>query len=498
LFPWAFVSSHRGRRRSCCPPRMLLSSEFSLPLVLLIISLISVTPAAAVRRFVTLSTLSTMLTNAHGQYLAPDLVRRQSPTLGPGPASFDPSPTDSSSSSPSQTATLILPKPPQMTTCQSATITWLYSGPSPAQLTLQLTDIDLNLNQSTTPTLMTLSDNIDATALNWTWEQVDVPSGRYILEGAVLDANTTSNSFFVANGSDTSCLQSIPTTSTPTPSQMPPPTSKNTHAAAIAGGIVGGAVLLSVLLGALFLWRKNRQLRSRRGAAVGRWGGLGSNASSGGDPFTRDKALHGPSESMGGMLHDISPAAAGGGNTVTASSRDDFDSVLDSEEKFSSPISPRPDSMVILPYSPTHRRGSSSTAFERHSDIPLPPIDTRAYDPRRRSLDSPTTTTAAAADYRHSPGSSPPSTKISSRKPSAEMIPMDRSASGKRRSSRKPVPQYDDDDAADMQQQSHNVPLPSSEPATTDFGSTPKHKLSSGDVRPVHYLIPDMPQTPNT
>jgi hypothetical protein len=183
------------------------------------------------------------------------------------------------------------------------------------------------------------------------------------------------------------------------------------------------------------------------------------------------------------MLNDVGPA----GNTVTASSRDDFDSV-EEEEKLSSPISPaqRPDSIVVLPYSAAHRRGSS--ALERHSDIPLPAIDPRADNRRRLSLD--------LTDYRHSPGSSP-STKSSSRKPSAEMIPMDRSTSGNRRSSRKPVPQYD---AAEIQS---NVGMPSSEQLATDFNSSypppngnPKHKLSSGDIRPIHYLIPDMP-TPN-
>ncbi|KIM78239.1 hypothetical protein PILCRDRAFT_600759 [Piloderma croceum F 1598] len=415
----------------------------------------------------------------------PDLVRRQTISLGPGPVSFNPSATTSSSSSASSpTATLILQKPDQMTTCQSGSITWFYTGPLPAQLTLELTDI--NVNQSTNPSppiiLMTLADSIDATAENWTWQTIDVPSGHYVVEGAVLDVNATSDPFFVANGSDTSCLQTI--TTTPTPSQVA--TSKKTHVAAIAGGTVGGVVLLAVILGALLLWRKSRQVRSRRGAAVGRWGGLGSNAS--GEPFTRDKVVngnhHGPSESMGGMLNDVGPAA----NNTIASSRDDFDSV-DEEEKLSSPLSPaqRPDSIVVLPYSAAHRRGSS-VAFERHSDIPLPAIDTRADSRRRRSLDQ--------IDYRHSPASSsPPSTtKNSSRKPSAEMIPMDRSSSGgNRRSSRKPVPQYD---AAEIQ---GNV-LPSSEQLAMDFSSTPngnpKHKLSSGDIRPIHYLMPDMP-TPN-
>ena len=81
-----------------------------------------------------------------------------------------------------------------------------------------------------------LGFNIDATAENWTWQQVDVPSGYYVLEGGVPYVNATSEAFFISNGSDTSCLP----TQSATPSQTPISiSSNNTNVAAIAGGTVG-------------------------------------------------------------------------------------------------------------------------------------------------------------------------------------------------------------------------------------------------------------------
>jgi hypothetical protein len=80
---------------------------------------------------------------------------------------------------------------------------------------------------------------------------------------------------------------------------------------------------------------------------------------------------------------------------------------------------------------------------------------------------------------------------------------MDRSVSGSRRASRKPVPQYD---ATEIEVRSSIVDIPPfelpsmnrhSHNLAANVPSNPKRKSTSMDVRPMHYLIPDMPQSGN-
>jgi len=388
-----------------------------------------------------------------------------------------------------------------MTTCQTGTIVWNYAGPSPAQLTLGLTDVNVMQSATSTPPpsiVITLASDIDPTIGNWTWEQVDVPSGYYIVNGSVLDANAQTDEFFIANGSDTSCIQTQSSTPSSTPSstttQLPISVSSHkTSVGAIVGGSVGGVIVIGTIIGAVLFSRRDRRLSSRRGAAVGKWGGLGSTGP--GDPFTRDKVStkdtnHGPSESMGGILNDVDPAII-----TTASSRDDS---LDEEKMASSITSTRKLGSVAVPLNMnTHHRISTSssgrnrpsTAFER---IPMPVIDTTESH-RRFSVDIPGH--ASAISTPDTPRPSP----MSPRRPgnfSTEAIPMDRSASGSRRTSRKPVPAYDEAEIEAHNGYS-NLPLPpkdsSSSHTTDNISSSPKNKSIPGDVQPMHLLMPDMP-----
>ena len=246
---------------------------------------------------------------------------------------------------------------------------------------------------------------------------------------------------------------------------------------------------------ALLLWHKRNRANSRRGPAVGRWGGLRSSGSS-------DTRHHGPSESMGGILNDIGPAIA---TAATAGSRDDFTSAED--EKTESPITPanRHDSVTSLSYPTSHPRASTTslghnqtsqsyaaTALQHGLPIPVPISDTERH--KRGSMD--------VADLSYS--LSTPGTRLShaskrGTEPPIDIIPMDRPNSGNRRASRKPVPQYD---ASEIEVRSSIIDMPSFEPSsmnsqsrssTINISNSPKRISVPLDARPMHYLVPDMP-----
>lgn len=407
------------------------------------------------------------------------------------------------------TPTLIMNTPSTLMTCQPANITWEFSGSNTASMTLLITDE--YVSQSTLATapptvLWTLAENADASLGTWEWPTVNLTSGYYMLQGAVTGGSSEQTSpFFIATGSDTSCLPASSSgASSPTGTSIPSTgSSKKTNAGAIAGGVVGGVVVLLVALFALLFVRKqNNAARSRRG----NWGGLAGASTDSQAAFAKggrstgqsaSGGVHKPTESTGGMLNDIGPAIA---TATVTSSQDDLDSGED--EKFSSPTSPSVlHDIQPVAYSPTHaHRTSASSQVPNYS---RPRTSTQQSD---TSISSATihrgVPTADIADYHRADRS--PSLPVSSRSTnnspraadfsSAEMIPMGRSASsqsamGARRASRKPVPQYD---ASELEQQSSssNAELPS-----FDFepNQTLNHKPSNGSVGQMHYLIPDMP-----
>lgn len=477
---------------------------------------------------------------ANAQQHPRDLRGRQVQT-GPGPQQISTTSTSAPEPTPSTPLTyLIINTPSQLSTCQSATVAWTYTGPVPADLTLGVTDINVDQSKapSTPPGIIQIwSSSLDAASQSWTWPQVNVSSGYYIIEGAVLGSSAQSQPFFVASGSDTSCVPqssssiSTPTTSSTTSSISSPSSpasssdpatgsTKKTNVGAIAGGVIGGVIILAVGLAALLLLRKNKRAsRSRRATNVG-WGGLKSTDSQ--DPFSgggqapghsSSGGNHGPTESMGGILNDSGPAAAD-------NSQEDLYSIVDEKGSPTSPsVLGNADFVPPLPYNNRRASVTSSinnqatnysrprTSSVRNSNNSIPLADTQPPSRSRASVD--------IADYARSaslPGMSRPT--VSPRKPefsSAEMIPMGRSTSsnsalGARRASRKPVPQYD---ASELEghSSSSNVELPSFDfessqisgdspvrPGGSDgpFGGL-NHKSSFGDAKQMHYLIPDMP-----
>ncbi|KAF5392297.1 hypothetical protein D9757_001380 [Collybiopsis confluens] len=141
--------------------------------------------------------------------------------------------------------------------------------------------------------LESLTTSLDPRVQNiFTWGIVNLPQGWYrfmatATDGGDTDAgvggiwstfNATSDSFFIRNGTDTSCLVSIvastsdgassgavPTSTASTAGQSSPSSvgsissSSHVNSGAIAGGVVGGIVAIVAVLVACLLYRQRRQ-----------------------------------------------------------------------------------------------------------------------------------------------------------------------------------------------------------------------------------------------
>ncbi|KAJ7472657.1 hypothetical protein FB451DRAFT_1558836 [Mycena latifolia] len=205
-----------------------------------------------------------------------------------------------------------------MTTCTSAAITWSYGSTVfvNANITLSITNIGVAQlsppNTTTTGTFHTnsvrapenqnsvsrrdtltqfVSPSISAVSRSYTWPLVDVPERWYVMRAA-FDSGTgiESEPFYVANGTDTSCIRSSfvsvsasgPTSASQTISSTPntsgnssapgtgsPTASKGVPApqvhgskinrGAIAGGVAGGLI---VILAAIVLFRRRSRATS--------------------------------------------------------------------------------------------------------------------------------------------------------------------------------------------------------------------------------------------
>ncbi|KAF8520937.1 hypothetical protein BU17DRAFT_88521 [Hysterangium stoloniferum] len=164
------------------------------------------------------------------------------------------------------------------TTCEPFTITWSLENATPQNLSavdvmslyIQNNDVTQNIvNQ-------TIVINVPLAKTGYTWSAVTVPSGSYVIQGIQTQTNGTSEEsplFFVQAGTNTSCVTSTGASLGGTLN-----THNTTRTAAIAGGVVGGLVLIACLaMAVLFIYtlRKKKQAgraRKRRGG----WGGLDS------------------------------------------------------------------------------------------------------------------------------------------------------------------------------------------------------------------------------
>ncbi|KAF8840061.1 hypothetical protein BDN67DRAFT_1011780 [Paxillus ammoniavirescens] len=434
-----------------------------------------------------------------------------------------------------------------MTTCTSGSIKWYYSG---GQAEFLLSATNNNVHQDTSnprfkarqttagQTINQLLVDTDATSLSWTWPSVNLPQGWYEIQGSIPNfSNVSSQPFFIANGSDVSCLiNTSPQSSAALPSASIS-TSASTdlsesNVAGIVGGVVG-AVIVFVVFAAVFLWFRRRRRSSVRGVSMGRnggrWGSLNSRGSNGGGSVRQLTNSHfrDHSESTGGMLQDV----AGGKISATTTPSGSDEDMTTGEEKLVSPTSPGINPFEILD-TPAHfdRRASmyslqSPTAVAESSQKRRNSVrmSNQSLEQQAHRIRSSMETSLYLRTERLSmpvlPPTALPRTPTS---PSAGRSrdeyppspfgppPVDRSVSAgagsiTRRTARKPVPQYDPAelgaDSASTAPDTVSVFTAAAESlhshgtgvGTEHAPSELSHKASFGNGRPVHYLIPDMP-----
>jgi len=272
--------------------------------------------------------------------------------------------------------------PSNATTCEPFTITWNLNTP----LNLMAVDVMTlyidNNNDTHKVVNLTIDINVPLLEERFTWSAVTVPPGSYVIQGIQTEANGTSGTsppFSVQAGTNTSCITSTGASLGSTLNVHHP-----TKTAAIAGGVVGGLVLLACLAMAAFFIHTVRRRRQPKRARTGRggWGGLDSvdlqpNSS-------LDFKPHSPLVGLNARAIQVSSFEAGSPGSVRSS--------LDGE-KIAPAVAPRENMEPGLdPGSPTSvelAHLSSSNRSHRSSvdmgNEPVMSTPSAAQNPRRAS-----------------------------------------------------------------------------------------------------------------
>nr|VWP00774.1 FAD-binding FR-type domain-containing protein [Ganoderma boninense] len=136
-------------------------------------------------------------------------------------------------------------------TCAETTLNWNYSGPQETVeiLLVPVASSPPAVRRSTSNNTL-LAAGVDAMALQWSWPQVNVSAGQYVVLASGDGVTAVSQPLLIANGTDTSCLPAEPSPQSTRSSRGGPST------AALAGGIAGGIVGLVIAIGGYFVWRR--------------------------------------------------------------------------------------------------------------------------------------------------------------------------------------------------------------------------------------------------
>nr|GAT55784.1 predicted protein [Mycena chlorophos] len=435
---------------------------------------------------------------------------------------------------------------PEMSTCEAADVSWFYGGGGD-QLYITITNNGVAQQQSLSATTtgsfttknargfggyaaqarradvsMQISGSIPASNEFYSWSQVNVSSGWYVLiaDLPATGTSSTSSAFFVADGTDTSCLTGSASSSTASQSTSPALTSTSSSAStsstnvvlpvdgsssskvnrgAIAGGVIGGLAVIAALIAAYFYFRYAATASSGCRKRTRKWNGLTSTDSKAGGGAVLSGRHNSQSESIAPIVtaHDTNVYVIGNVGIDSRPSRinaddDGINSFFSpSQEKVSSPgRSPFSDSghdddvpMDLITPLPgnTNVTRNSSTSTSSHMS--------RNNFSRPRSHPSSPYASPTATESPFSNEAYPPS----SPSPVASSSPPRRSSQGEaigRRIARKAVPQYN---PADPSLASASA-IPESE-STSSLEGAPKlaHQSSFGEGKPMHYLMPDMP-----
>ncbi|KAH9974653.1 hypothetical protein BGW80DRAFT_1251383 [Lactifluus volemus] len=227
--------------------------------------------------------------------------------------------TQTSSAAANAAPTFLFQAVGEMYTCGMTTVSWGYAGPK-APLSLNISNINVSQQAPVIPALtsaalqtavarlakrqdnnnyngyggsylpkinLRVGSDLDPSSGTWTWSSVIVPQGWYqMLANMQGTAQSTSNSFFVQNGTITNCIPQYAVNASPSNTTVPPSASPSTnassghsHVGAIAGGLIGGIAFLAAAFSALlfcFLRHRRRHSRSPMDASGnGRWSALG-------------------------------------------------------------------------------------------------------------------------------------------------------------------------------------------------------------------------------
>ncbi|KAJ7746489.1 hypothetical protein DFH07DRAFT_591123 [Mycena maculata] len=318
---------------------------------------------------------------------------------------------------------------PEMQTCTSVQISWVYSPVDGEEyMTLDITNDNVaqpsapSLTATTTGTFNSagaralrvyqrdvltesISDGyINPSAHSYTWDSVNVTAGWYALVASfpITDSNVTSASFYVVNGSDTSCLGTVASSSststqgsstsatstsassgagsTSTSVTLPvnAASSSKVNRGAIAGGVIGGLAVIAAAIAAYFYLRyaSAASRASPRKRTTRKWGGLGSvdsktNAYPSAPRASRAADRHHSQSSSVGPMLDDTVYVIGNVGIESRPSRINDGLGLEAEDEVNSYFSPSQEKFT----SPTHgsamRPNPFSDSGHIDDDVPM-------------------------------------------------------------------------------------------------------------------------------
>jgi len=275
-------------------------------------------------------------------------------------------------------------------------------------------------------------------------------------------AQSTSNSFFVQNGTITNCIPQYAANASPSNTTVPPSASPSTnlstssghsHVGAIAGGLIGGIAFLAAVFSALlFCFLRHRRQHSRSpmdASGNGRWSALGIG-----------KSRH------SSYARSSLQKAHAGLPTLEA------DQTVGSDEEISA--------------------ASHEKVVDAASDYPAVPHFDPLTHPNRTSTQTNNSTGRVSNPEL-------PTRRGSQNAGTREAIPLERANTGTRR---KPVPRYEDaieTEADGNAGSSSHTTLDSIHGNSNGQDNSPgsthvlRHQSSFGAMRPMHVMIPDPP-----
>ncbi|KAJ6469392.1 hypothetical protein C8R45DRAFT_937802 [Mycena sanguinolenta] len=444
-----------------------------------------------------------------------------------------------------ETPALAFNKIQNMTSCDLGVISWMYTPatvPDPVEMALFIQDVSPPLASPSTilsgrramkrrdgTLTQQIAASIAPESLLYTWNTVNVTSGWYQLIATLPLLDQESGSFFVAAGSDTSCLASTApsssssssTTSKLTSSGSPTSTggvsttsettavlatSSKANRGAIAGAVIGGLAVFAAFIAAYIYFR----YASRRASRVSRkWGGPKARAypSASRYPGAPRRRPYSQSGSTGPFISANDKVLVIGPEGID-SGRSGMNDDSEEEDYINPYFSP---SHEKSPF-PTHSSSRPPFTESGHGyddAVPLdlmPSFPENVADTRIPSTSSDPFSDTAFSFDREVSYVRTPSPALSSGGSQAET---DEPIPPSRRIPRKPVPQYN---LTDPSLASPPPSMPSPLPAFFDSDNSRQPSMRSshmearaprlapkrsfGDGRPVHYLIPDMPLPP--